>query len=53
MKPEKIRELLADPPQEINFDEELIAALRYYQTSEEVTFFIADLQEEVELCFGG
>ena len=51
MTPDKIRELLADPPQEINFDEELIAALRYYQNSEEVTF-ISDLKEGVELCFG-
>jgi len=51
MKPEKIRQLLADPPQEINFDEELIAALRYYAHNEEVTF-ISDLKEEVELCFG-
>jgi len=53
MTPEKIRELLADPPAEIKFDEELVAALRYYQTSEEVTF-IADcwlVKEEKELCF--
>ncbi len=50
MTPEKIRELLADPPAEIIFDEELVAALRYYQTNEEVTF-ISELQEGKELCF--
>ncbi len=50
MTPEKVRELLADPPAEIVFDEELLQALHYYQTNEEVTF-IADLEEGKELCF--